>query len=361
MSGPQLSGLLRQSFWTLLGMVHEVVRSNSDHLLVLTYHRVTPDVPWPDPLVVTPDLFEQQVGYVKRHFRLLSADEVAEIIRSRKSFPARSCLITFDDGWKDNYTYAFRVLQAYQAPAIIFLTTGYVGTNKRFWHERLASLLYPLPFSGGQRRTVAHLNWATASVEEVAQEVGSVPLRARQLVIEEIIEAWKPLEESALELKIQQLEAALGHCLPANSPAMLSWEDVAAMAAGGIEFGSHTVSHALLDQVTAAQLEIELCGSKETLESRLGKPVEFIAYPNGNYNEAVVTASQVCGYLGGFTCEVGFNVTSERPFQLKRKHVLNELSIGWDGQFSDAFFAAELSGIRHGVKAIIQRAWRARY
>lgn len=299
--------------------------------------------------------------YVRRRFRLLSAHEVAEIIRSGNPFPVRSCLLTFDDGWKDNYTHAFPVLQAYKIPALIFLTTGYVGTNKRFWHERLASLLYPLPFSGGQRRTVAHLNWATASVEEVAQEVGSVPLRARQLVIEEITQAWKPLEESALELKIQQLEAALGHCLPANSPAMLSWEDVAAMAAGGIEFGSHTVSHALLDRVTAAQLEIELCGSKETLESRLGKPVEFIAYPNGNYNEAVVTASQVCGYLGGFTCEVGFNVTSERPFQLKRKHVLNELSIGWDGQFSEAFFAAELSGIRHGVKAIIRRAFRARH
>jgi len=335
-------------------MAYTVSRSDSDHLLVLTYHRVTPDVPWPDSLVVIPDQFEQQVKYVKRHFRLLSASEVAEIIRSRKSFPVRSCLITFDDGWKDNYTHAFPILHAYQIPAIIFLTTGYVGTNKRFWHERLASLLYPLPLSEGRRWTVSHLNWVTASAEEIAQEVGSVPLRSRQLVIAEITEAWKPLEESGLERKLQQLEAALGQSLLAGTPAMLSWENVAAMAAGGIEFGSHTVSHALLDQVTAVQLKRELCASKETLESRLGKPVEFVAYPNGNHNEAVATASQECGYIGGFTCDVGFNVTSARPFGLKRKHVLNDLSIGWDGKFSEAFFATELSGIRHAVKALMQ-------
>lgn len=337
------------------------VRSDSDHLLVLTYHRVTPEIPWSDSLVVTPDQFEQQVKYVNRHFRLLSARELADIIRSGNPFPVRSCLFTFDDGWKDNYTHAFPVLQAYKIPAIIFLTTGYVGTNKRFWHERLASLLHPLPLSEGRRRTVSQRNWVTASVEEIVQEVGGVPLRSRRPVIEGITEAWKMLEEPAVERKLLQLEMLQGQSVTKASPTMLSWEDVNAMAAEGIEFGSHTVSHALLDQVTADQIKVELCVSKETLESRLGKPVEFIAYPNGNYNEAVVTASQECGYLGGFTCDVGFNVTSTRPFELKRKHVLNELSIGWDGQFSDAFFATELSGIRHDVKATIRRAWKARF
>jgi hypothetical protein len=80
-----------------------------------------------------------------------------------------------------------------------------------------------------------------------------------------------------------------------------------------------------------------------------------VAYPNGNYNDAVVKASQDCGYVGGFTCEVGFNGGSDPPFTLKRKHVLNGLSIGWSGRFSEAFFAAELSGIRHAVKARIGR------
>lgn len=332
-----------------------VMRSDSGDLLVLTYHRVTSEVPWSDPLVVTPDQFEKQVKYVKRYFRLLSASEVAEIIRARQSFPVRSCLITFDDGWKDNYTYAFPVLQAYQAPAIIFLTTGYIGTSKRFWHERLAEGLHALPFHEGQRTLTPERNWATISVEEIAQEVRGVSLQYRQSLIGQIAEAWKQLEESDLERKLQQLGMLQGQSIARLSPSMLSWEDVKAMMGGGVEFGSHTVSHALLDRIAPAQLRAELGSSKETLEFRLGKPVEFVAYPNGNYNEAVITASQDCGYIGGFTCEVGFNYSNDHPFTLKRKHVLNELSVGWNGQFSEAFFATELSGIRHSVKAKIRR------
>ena len=346
--------LLRQSLWSFLSRAYTATRSELDHLLVLTYHRVSPDVPWPDALVVTPDQFEQQVNYVKRHFRLLSGREVAEIIRSRTSFPVRSCLITFDDGWKDNYTHAFPVLQAYQAPAVIFLATGYIGTNKRFWHDRLTQLLHGVPF--GEKSASAVLeNLATISMEQMAQAVGEVPHQLRQSVIAEITEAWKLIEESAVEQKLQQLETLQGQSATMVSPTMLSWEDVKAMAAGGVEFGSHTVSHALLDRLTATQLKTELLVSKETLEFHLGTPVEFVAYPNGNYNEAVIKASQDCGYVGGFTCEVGSNCDSDPPFTLKRKHVLNDLSIGWNGRFSEAFFAAELSGIRHAVKARIGR------
>ncbi|MDF0651042.1 MAG: polysaccharide deacetylase family protein [Nitrospira sp.] len=358
---PQLSVLLRQSFWSVSCLAYTLARSDSDHLLVLTYHRVTPDVPWSDSLVVTPDQFEQQVNYVKRHFRLLSASEVAEIIRAGKSFPVRSCLITFDDGWKDNYTHAFPVLHAYQAPAIIFLATGYIGTNKRFWHDRLTELLWALPFQEGGRRSAALWNWATMSMEQLIQEVSCIPFQSRQSIIAEITDMWKPLEELAVDRNLQQLEMLQGQSVTTASPTMLSWENVVAMSAGGIEFGSHTMSHAFLDRVTAPQLNTELRLSKEMLESRLSKPVEFIAYPNGNYNEAVIAASQECGYVGGFTCDVGFNVTSARPFELRRKHVLNDLSVGWDGKFSEAFFATELSGIRHAVKARIRGAWRARY
>lgn len=353
-SGPHFSVLLRQSLWASLGPAYTLFRSDSDRLVVLTYHRVTSDMPWPDSLVVTPDQFERQVEYVKRRFRLLSAEEVGEIIRSRKPFPDRSCLITFDDGWKDNYEHAFPVLQAYRAPAIIFLTTGYIGTRKRFWHDRLASLLYPLVFQESRGRDVRG-SWVTVSMEQLIQQVASVPVCLRQPVIADITAMWKQLDEPALEQRLAQLEALLGHSAAATSSAMLSWDDVANMAAGGVEFGSHTVSHALLDRVDGGQLNAELRLSKEAIESRLCKSVEFVAYPNGNYNEAVLRASRECGYVGGFTCDVGFNSGSEYPFTLKRKHVLNELSIGWTGKFSERFFEAELSGVRHAVKARVGR------
>lgn len=353
MSVSQLTLFAKQSVWTLLHRITSKVSTSYRGCIILTYHRISDEPSPDDPLIVSVDQFAKHVEFLKCHFRLLSAYEVGDIVRSRKHFPDCSCLITFDDGWKDNYTHAFPVLQTFEAPAIIFLATGYIGTSKRFWHDRLSSLLRALPLSHVGGQVTHHLDWRAASVIRIIREVSAIPVRLRRPVIEEIIQAWKRFEDSEREQKIQEIESTAGGASASSTPAMLSWNDVAVMACSGIEFGSHTVSHVLLDQVSGGEMREELRTSKEVLEHRLKQPVNFVAYPNGNYNDEVLAASKECGYLGGFTCEVGFNVASDSPFILKRKHVLNELSIGWNGRFSEAFFAAELSGIRHAVKAKI--------
>jgi peptidoglycan/xylan/chitin deacetylase (PgdA/CDA1 family) len=341
----------RQCVWSSLYAIRSLVRPESNHCLVLTYHRVTNEVEWPDPLVVSPDQFACHIGFLKKRLQLLSAREVAEIIRTRKPFPAGSCLITFDDGWKDNYTQAFPILKSYQAPAIIFLTTDYIGTNTIFWHERLARILYSLPYTPKEYRQAASSSRsASESSYELVCAVQAVSPRHREHLVARVTEEWKLLDTQNIESKIEELETIRGSQKLDSSSAMLSWSEVTTMASAGIEFGSHTKSHALLDQTSSNELRDEICSSKKIIETKLGVPVDFIAYPNGNYNDEVIALSQEAGYLGGFTCDVGFNTSSDRPFTMKRKHVLNELSRGLAGGFSNVFFATELSGIRQTVK-----------
>lgn len=349
----KLTPLAKQSLWAFLHRISTKVSSSYRGCVILTYHRITDEASSGDPLIVSVDQFARHVEFLKSRFTLLSAHEVGEIIRSQTHFPDRSCLITFDDGWKDNYTHAFPILQAFQAPAIIFLTTGYIGTSKRFWHDRLNSLLFSLPFSCVGGKGTCPSDWRAASVDDVIREVSAIPVSSRRALIEEITQAWKWFGDYEREWRIQEIESTAAISSEVTTSVMLSWDDIAVMAGAGIEFGSHTVSHMLLDQASGREMRSELRASKEALEYRLKQPVEFVAYPNGNYNDEVLAASKECGYLGGFTCEVGSNVTSDRPFVLKRKHVLNELSIGWNGQFSETFFATELSGIRHIVKSTI--------
>lgn len=341
----------RQCVWASLYAVRSLVAPTVDPCLVLTYHRITNEVEWPDSLVVSPEQFERQVAFLKQRFQLLSASAVADIIRAEKPFPSGSCLITFDDGWRDNYTEAFPILQAYQVPALIFLTTDYIGTCKRFWHETLARILYSIPYqSGGQRRT--NIRYEEGSeLTRLVGTVSSVLPVDREEIVTAVTEEWKVLAPPVIEARIKQLEAMTGIQMVDVSPAMLTWNEVDTMASAGIEFGSHTQSHALLDQITRREMKEELCSSKSVLEAHLNMPVHFIAYPNGNYNEDVIAMVREAGYLGGFTCDVGFNNNSGRPYTLKRKHVLNELSLGLRGRFSNVLFAAELSGIRLTLKA----------
>jgi peptidoglycan/xylan/chitin deacetylase (PgdA/CDA1 family) len=97
---------------------------------VLFYHKI--DKPTPDVKIrgafTAPARFAKQMSYLKRHgFNFLTASEMIRHYRQQGEFPARSISITFDDGWKDNYTHAFPVLKKLGIPATIFLVPSVIG------------------------------------------------------------------------------------------------------------------------------------------------------------------------------------------------------------------------------------------
>jgi peptidoglycan/xylan/chitin deacetylase (PgdA/CDA1 family) len=105
---------------------------------VLMYHSVNPQgEPKRDPLVVTPRTFEKQMRFLKQHrYNVLPLETIADLFKEGKRLPARLVAITLDDGYKDNYTYAFPILKKYGLPATMFIITGEVGRPDRLsWDE----------------------------------------------------------------------------------------------------------------------------------------------------------------------------------------------------------------------------------
>lgn len=96
----------------------------------LLYHKI--DRPTPDVKVrgayTSPHRFERQLSYLKRNaFRFMNASQMIDHYRSEGRFPDRTLCLTFDDGWKDNFTHAFPVLQKFGIPATIFLVVTCLG------------------------------------------------------------------------------------------------------------------------------------------------------------------------------------------------------------------------------------------
>ncbi len=105
---------------------------------VLMYHSVNPQGdPKRNPLVVTPRTFEKQMRFLKQHkYNVLPLEKVADLLKEGKKLPARLAAITLDDGYKDNYTYAFPILKKYGMPATMFIITQEVGRPDRLsWDE----------------------------------------------------------------------------------------------------------------------------------------------------------------------------------------------------------------------------------
>jgi peptidoglycan/xylan/chitin deacetylase (PgdA/CDA1 family) len=102
---------------------------------------------------------------------------------------------------------------------------------------------------------------------------------------------------------------------------LMSRHEILAMRDAGIGIGSHTRSHPRLPELTAAQLDDEIAGSKADLEQLLGQPIEHFAYPFGLFNEAARAAVEAAGYKAAVSVRSGFNGATVNPFELRRIEV----------------------------------------
>ncbi len=137
---PQRPGLLRRILKTLvLASCLYILRplrmafSGTPTVTVILYHRVSDELR--DSLTVGIEQFERQMRMIREHCHPLSIEEVL-----RGEFPRRPAkplvCVTFDDGYKDNFTTAVPALQRHQIPAAFFVSTGLIGTARQFDHDQ---------------------------------------------------------------------------------------------------------------------------------------------------------------------------------------------------------------------------------
>jgi peptidoglycan/xylan/chitin deacetylase (PgdA/CDA1 family) len=274
-------------------------------------------------------------------------------LMGKRVLPDRACLITFDDGWQDNYTTGFPILKKYRIPALIFVSTDYIDTKKVFWHVRLRRLLKQeviesfFDESGASR-------WPSA-LAELVEAALQVKAEKRGDRINELIQRMKALPMPQIETMISALPILPIMSHLDEEEGMLSWPQIKEMSKDGMRFGSHSKTHSILTYLEEKSIRDEVTGSKKVLEGRLKETIHFIAYPNGNYNTCTIQAVRRAGFVGGFTCIPGVNKNLERPFELKRINMREDSGSGLGGMFSPLFFAVELSGARVHLKEILMR------
>lgn len=262
--------------------------------LVLMYHRVIPGGEATSTFVqpgmyVTPETFERHLRFLTAHFQVLSFERLLARWRDGTwDHRARYCTITFDDGWLDNYRYAYPLLREYGAPATIFLPTDLIGTNTWLWFDRLSCLLH---------------------------HYGHAHDRLTASDMDRIIEGAKSLTETARAAFIQSIADELGIATP-ESRRFISWAEAREMSGHGVAFGSHTCTHAMLSRLDRPALDRELRRSLEVLEAQQVAWVPVLAYPNGDHDDAVVQAARAAGYRAAVTTVPG--AESSRPADLLR-------------------------------------------
>jgi peptidoglycan/xylan/chitin deacetylase (PgdA/CDA1 family) len=269
---------------------------------LLMYHRVIdPDSPQPiicqSGMFVTKDTFNNQVRFLKDHFDLVFLDDLIEKRIKGKDI-SKCCSITFDDGWRDNYTVAFPILEKYRAPATIFLATGFVGSDLIFWPDELSFYLDKITVS--KLLSVTTTGATKPFVDKISKRIG----KGTEYIKEYAIETLKLASTIEREEILTHLRSMTGDKrIPAQ---IMSWDEARRMIDSGlVRFGAHTVNHVILDQVPIGILHNEINASRDEIQTHLRCKVNLFAYPNGNFDNNSEKFLLDNGFIGAVTTQRG--------------------------------------------------------
>ncbi|HWP23818.1 MAG TPA: polysaccharide deacetylase family protein [Candidatus Binatia bacterium] len=304
-----------------------VKRRRARSAQILLYHRINDESDRVFPAVPT-RVFARQMEYVAENYIVCSLGEMVERLRSN-DLPPNLLAITFDDGYRDNFTHAFPVLRRLGLPATIFLATDAIGTGRVLWQDRV----------------FAALRETRATVLENFPGDGA-PIRIggysdRQGALIRILKFLWSLEEGERSAWVDKVIRQLGVQNRIKSDGlMLNWEDVRHMSQRGITFGSHTVTHPVLSKISLQRAREEIRASKTIIESNLQAPVKHFAYPVGrreDFTDEIKKEVRAAGFESAVTTIFGVNDSRQDLLELRR-------ATPWDHDI-DAF-ALQLSYIK---------------
>jgi peptidoglycan/xylan/chitin deacetylase (PgdA/CDA1 family) len=299
--------------------------------VVLTYHRVLPADAlartWSHPgIIVTRETFDSHVRTLKRFFKVLSLDEFVAGLDRADGFEAPSCLITFDDGWRDTFTEAWPVLRRHDAPAVVFLPVDYIGAQRMFWQEELSRLLH----LAWLRRDDAELRAAcerACAAHQLASVMGASPDDVR-LLIRTRVNGLKGRPLVTPRQLIADLRSVLGAAADEAQPVdgFMTWDEARQMATGRTAFGGHGTTHRILTTLTGAELQDEATRSMATIGRELGGPVASFSYPNGDWNAEVAGVVREAGYRVSFSTKHGIVSTGDDRMSLRRVNMHEDVT-----------------------------------
>jgi peptidoglycan/xylan/chitin deacetylase (PgdA/CDA1 family) len=275
-------------------------------LLVFIFHRVLAES---DPLLPgEPDekQFDWMMRLVSRNFNVLPFAQAVSLLGEGK-LPAASACITFDDGYRDNFSVAMPILLRHGLVGTFFIATGFLDGG-RMWNDHMIEAIRNHP--GGV------VDWSEFGLDEYDLS----GQRGRLLAIDAVLGKLKYFPRGEREMIAREIARRSG--IQDESDLMMSSDEVRLLRDAGMELGSHTHCHPILSGLSEREAESEIAQGKAELETILGEPVVSFAYPNGNTQRDLgrrdAELVKRLGFLGAATTDWGVARAHTNPFLIPR-------------------------------------------
>lgn len=227
--------------------------------------------------------FAAQMQHLAATRPLVSMRTIAAAYRGEGDIADGAVAVTFDDGYRNNLTHALPTLERYNVPATVYVATGFIGSGRMSWTDRLESAL----LRSHERRLAIEITGSRLSWPLDGDD-------ARISCLIAVKSLCKTLPYSEKDVLVDRIIDALGVDPRDTHPiyAFMDWNNVRAMAESPlIDIGAHTVDHVALAKVSPEEMRRQVDSSVAELEAELRRPCAFFSYPEGqedDYNAEVI-------------------------------------------------------------------------
>jgi len=289
----------------LVKLAHWKIQRSGKMLIILNYHRAIGNN------------LRQQLHYLHRHYRILHLEKALEELYADQTNNACDrripLVLTFDDGYRDNYTHAFALARELQIPFTIFLIPCYSEHGSRFWWLEGDYLVKHAQVDNVTIEGRLYSLKRTEDQESLAQLIDT-RLRHSSSVME---------RETYLESLRTSLNVSPTITREDELYSPLTWAEIYKMEESGlVSFGAHTSHHPVLSYLSdPEEVKCEVQESKEILEQKLNHPVNTFAYPIGkfeHFGEQGLQAVKEAGYKWALTTNEATNTPKTDPYLLNR-------------------------------------------
>jgi peptidoglycan/xylan/chitin deacetylase (PgdA/CDA1 family) len=258
------------------------------------------DFPFDDDLIsASAGEYERHLRFIAKHFNVFNFKTFQSHVERTGGFPERSLIMTFDDGYIDNYEVVYPLVKKYGLTATMFATAGFIGKNRIFWWDKIAYIVKRTGCDRIDLGTPFGISLRLAEFPDRQDAVRVIIKKAKTMRDEEKDELIGRLSEQ-LEVEIDETQHRT----------MMTWEQLREMTRDGIEIGAHSVNHPIFSNVDEERLRHEVTQSKEMIEEHIGDDVVTFGSPG----RGILTPDQKANFesrLSGIVEEAGYRFSTQ--------------------------------------------------
>lgn len=258
--------------------------------------------------------FISQMSFIKDNCSVLTMDEVVLHHVHKKPFSRNAVAVTFDDGFKNNFSVAMPILNDFNIPATFYICSGIIGTNRMFWVDALEDCINRCK----KDRIIIKLDKKT---ETFILKGNNYRIGALER-IKNFCKRVRNSEKNRIVTAVSKITGIEPTIKFSKNYQKMDWDDVKYLSQNKLfTIGSHSLRHDVLSKLSKKIIKKEILDSITEIEKRLNYEVRHYSYPEGqagDYNHEIINWLKECGIVCCPSARDGVNNLGTDLFHLKR-------------------------------------------